>query len=402
MNERDEALTKALAWLSGRGAEMEAALRELVEIASHTANAEGCTRAARAWAEQAMALGQGALVGGLRESASGRYGQHVSLGTEAARSGGAVVLVGHHDTVFPERTFAGFREDGALLRGPGVLDMKGGLVVMAYAMGALAEAGVLARLPLRAVSVADEEVGSPEGRELVLEAARGASCALVFESGRRGDRVVTQRKGTGGLTVTAHGRAAHAGNLHHEGRNAIWALARFIDRAQRLTDYDRGLTVNVGRVEGGIGKNTVPELAEALVDLRFIDAEAGVELVRALHHAAEDAARDVPGTRIELSGGIVRQPLRRTEASARLAAEYAACARAAGLGTAQSEHDADFEDGLIGGGSDANTCAELGVPAIDGLGPRGLGFHTTDEHIERASLAPKAAALTRFLVRRLP
>jgi glutamate carboxypeptidase len=303
-----------------------------------------------------------------------------------------VLLVGHHDTVFPKASFAGFREDGALLRGPGVLDMKGGLVVIAYALAALHEVGMLSRVPVRVVSVADEEIGSPEGRTLVLDAAKGAAAALVFESGRVNDQIVTRRKGIGALTVVAHGKAAHAGNNHTDGVNAIWALARFIERAQELTDYERGVTVNVGKISGGIGKNTVPDRAEALVDCRFLTARDGAELVAALRDAAEAAAEKVFGSSIEISGGISRMPLERSDASAVLLAEYAACARASGLGADEAP--------LIGGGSDANTVAAAGVPAIDGLGPRGKGFHTVDEFIERATLIPKAEALVRFLASR--
>jgi glutamate carboxypeptidase len=315
--------------------------------------------------------------------------------TAAGKQNGAVVLAGHHDTVFPVENFHGFKEDGTLLRGPGVLDMKGGLVVIAFALGALAEAGVLAEIPVRVVSVSDEEVGSPEGKALVIEAARGAHSSLVFESGRTNDLIITRRKGTGGMTAVAGGKAAHAGNLHHEGRNAIWALARFVDAAQKLTDYDRGVTVNVGRISGGIGKNTVPDRAEALLDFRFVSHADGQAIEAALHEAAKAAASSVLGTTLELQGGISRVPLERTDASARVMAAYAACAKAEGLGGDESP--------LLGGGSDANTTAAAGVPSIDGLGPRGKGFHTVDEYIERATLIPKTAALVRYLwARRAP
>jgi glutamate carboxypeptidase len=382
-------LERALAWLDPRAAEMEALLRELVEIPSHTPDVAGNDAAAARWLDATLALGGGALAGETVRSSSS-FGRHARVSTEAAERGGAVLLLGHHDTVFPTQVFAGYREDGPLLRGPGVLDMKGGLVVISFALGALAEAGLLARVPLRAVSVSDEEVGSPESRALVAEASRGAACALVFESGRTNDLIVTRRKGTGGLTVVAHGKAAHAGNVHHEGRNAIWALARFVDGAQQLTDYARGVTVNVGKIAGGIGKNTVPDRAEALVDLRFVERSDGEALIAALRERAATAA--VEGTSIEMTGGLTRAPLHRTDASAALAAEYGACQRACGLGGDESP--------LLGGGSDANTAAALGVPAIDGLGPRGKGFHTVDEFIERSSLVPKAAALVRFLALR--
>src|SRR5207237_8753525 len=122
-------------------------------------------------------------------------------------------------------------------RGAGVVDMKGGLVVVAAALRALADAGCLAEVPVRFVTVGDEEVGSPESQPLIRALAKDARAGLGFESGREGDVIVTARKGTASLHVVAHGRAAHAGNHHEQGKNAIWALARFVDRVHGLTDY---------------------------------------------------------------------------------------------------------------------------------------------------------------------
>src|SRR5439155_25261373 len=124
----------------------------------------------------------------------------------------------------------------------------------------------LAEVPVRFVTVGDEEVGSPESQPLIRALAKDARAGLGFESGREGDVIVTARKGTASLHVVAQGRAAHAGNHHEQGKNAIWAMARFIDRVQGLTDYARGRTVNVGKIAGGTSKNTVPEHAEAWVD----------------------------------------------------------------------------------------------------------------------------------------
>jgi glutamate carboxypeptidase len=214
----------------------------------------------------------------------------------------------------------------------------------------------------------------------------------VFEAGRQGDAIITMRKGAGAMTAVFHGKAAHAGNAHKQGINAIWAASRFVDAVQRLTEYDRGVTVNVGRIAGGTSQNTVPERAEAHLDLRFTTRVDGDALVAAVRSAAEEACRGVEGTRFELHGGVVRMPLERTEASARLLAEYGACARAHGLGSEEAS--------LIGGGSDASTSSSLGIPSIDGLGPRGTGFHTKDELIEVSSLVPKAQALARFLAQR--
>jgi glutamate carboxypeptidase len=386
-------LDDALLWLRDKQADLEAALRQLVEISSHTPDKTGNDEVANAYVGLAQALGRSALDASIYLSPSGKYGHHVTMVTAAGKQGSPVLLIGHHDTVFPKELFTGFKEDGPLLRGPGVLDMKGGLVVIAFALGALAEAGLLAQVPVRVISVSDEEVGSPEGKQLVREAARGATASLVFESGRINDLIITRRKGVGGMTIVARGKAAHAGNVHHEGRNAIWALARFVDAAQKMTNYDQGVTVNVGRISGGIGKNTVPDHAEAMLDFRFVGGGDGEGLEEKLRAAAKEAAASVAGTTIEISGGISRPPLERSDASAQLLGEYATCARAEGLGGDESP--------LLGGGSDANTTAAMGVPSIDGLGPRGKGFHTVDEYIERVSLLPKTAALVRFLAGRI-
>jgi len=379
-----DGLDAALAALRRRGDDMTALTRAWVEVNSYTANVAG-VNAVGAMLRDAYALPSltCTVVPG------GEFGDHLVWRTPAAAHGAPIVLVGHHDTVFPPGHFEGWREDGGRAIGPGALDMKGGLSVIRGALAALDEVGALAGLPVVVASVADEEVGSPSSAPHLRELARGAACALVFESGRAGDMIITRRKGVGAMTVTAHGKAAHAGNNHRDGANAIWAIAKFVDAAQRLTDYGRGSTVNVGQLTGGTSKNTVPERAECKVDLRYEAVADAHALVAALEAAARAAAEAVPGVRIEVSGGTNRLPLERTPASAALRDEYAACARAAGLG--------DGEAGLLGGGSDANTIAPLGVPAIDGLGPRGAGFHTTTEYVELSTFLPKAEALVRFL-----
>lgn len=368
---------------------MLAVLERLVVENSHTGNRAGGTRVAERLAEEFSAIP--GLTARLVPSEA--FAPHLVVSSAAGlATAGGVALVGHHDTVFPPGTFEGFRVDGELVRGPGVLDMKGGLVVVLFALRALAEEGLLATLPLRLVVVSDEEVGSPEGAGVLGREIAGAACALTFESGRARDAIITQRKGTGNVRLVAHGKAAHAGNQHADGANAIWALARAIDAAQRLTDYARGITVNTGTVSGGQGRNTVPSHAEALLDLRYIARADGEAALARLRELGAEAAAGVPGTSIEVLGGLARPPLERSPANVALYQEYAACARASGLG--------DGESPLVGGGSDAATTAALGIASIDGLGPRGKGFHTLDEQFELASLAPKTEALVRFLVGR--
>ena len=376
-------------WLSEQGKAIETALAELVEVNSFTENVEGGKKVADMLVELFDIDGLDAR---RHASTTGKFADHLvfsSSWTRNERAGRApIALVGHLDTVFPPGTFEGYRRDGDLARGPGVLDMKGGLCVVAWALKALAEEGTLEDLPgIRLVIVADEEVGSPEGAKIIERAIGGARGALVFEAGRKGDLVITRRKGTGAMTAIAHGKAAHAGNAHKEGANALWALSRFVDRAQQLTDYDKGVTVNVGKISGGTSKNTVPDRAEAILDLRFESKADADRLIESLQNAAKEAA--LPGTHIELSGGVARLPLERTPDSDKLRLAYEEAAKASGLGVGEAP--------LIGGGSDASTAHAMGIAAIDGLGPRGIGFHTKDEQIEVVSLLMKAEALARFL-----
>ena len=380
-----DGLDDALAWLDGQRPAMEELLRALVEESSATADRDGVTATVGVLEPSLAASGVAT-----EPIPSARYGPHLAFRGPAP--GPPVWLIGHSDTVFPRGTFEGFRQEGDRAFGPGVFDMKGGLVVMRFGLAAAGRCGLLARVPVAGLVVSDEEVGSPESQPLLRARARGAACALVFESGRPGDLVVTRRKGVSSVRVEARGVAAHAGNEPERGRSAIWALARFVDRAQALSEPARGRSVNVGTFHGGTSKNTVPDLATCGVDLRYTTAADGRTLEDALRDAARAAA--LPGTTLEVSRGSSRAPLERTTASAALAAEYGACQRACGLGAGEAP--------LAGGGSDACTTAEIGIPSIDGLGPRGAGFHTPREEVDLGSLVPKAQALLRFLAGRAP
>lgn len=313
----------------------------------------------------------------------------------------AIALVGHVDTVFPRALgFSGFRREGDLVHGPGVLDMKSGLSSIFAALGALRAAapGAYASLRARVVIVTDEEVGSPSSRALFASLAPRTTAALVFEAGRTADRIVTRRKGGGLWTLTAHGRAAHAGNAHAAGVNAIHALALVVPKLEALTDYARGLTVSVGLFDGGTAKNTVPERAELGLDARFETGRDAAELearLRAIAAAPFEGLDGVPEklrahARLELSGGVTRPPMEATDATQALRARYEAVATECGLGAGEAP--------LQGGGSDANLLAAAGVPCIDGLGPSGADFHQTTERASLSSLARRTEALALFLL----
>ncbi|MFO0596728.1 MAG: M20/M25/M40 family metallo-hydrolase [Myxococcaceae bacterium] len=376
-------MSSASEWISEQLPAMEAALEALVEQNSFSANREGGQRVVRLLED---VFGMPGLE--LERIGSERFADHLVMRTTGNGSA-PIALVGHLDTVFPPGAFEGYRVDGSLRRGPGVLDMKGGLVVIAWALKALAMTDGLERVPpLRVVVVSDEEVGSPEGAPLIRSVVAGCRAALVFESGRANDDIVTERKGVGNLTAHATGVPAHAGNAYWEGSNAIWALSRFVDRAQSLSSRESGVTVNVGLIRGGSSKNTVPAEASAELDLRFPTKAAEDGVRRLLHEAAQDLG--VAGASIKLENGTGRSPMEKVEGVGELVERYGACAHAHGLGRGEAKRQ--------GGGSDGNTTSAMGIPTIDALGPRGKGFHTPDEYIEVSTLISRAQALADFLL----
>ncbi len=313
----------------------------------------------------------------------------------------AIALVGHLDTVFPRAMgFSGFRREGDVARGPGVLDMKSGLTAMVFALEALATAWPEGRraLPIRLIVVSDEEIGSPSSSALFASLADKTSAALVFEAGREQDRIVTRRKGGGLYSVVARGVSAHAGNRYLEGTNAIVALSLVLPRLEALSDLASGTTVSVGLIEGGTAKNTVPDHAVAHLDARYETLGEVARLEAAMRALIADPFANVvdalapPRLRkatLRLEGGVTRPPMEPRAETAALLASYAAAARAVGLGADEAP--------LQGGGSDANILASHGVPCIDGLGPYGQHFHETREWCSLDSLARRTKALARFL-----
>ena len=377
-------MSEAARWVMNQLDSMEEALKGLVNTNSYTDNLEGGRQIGRLVDVLFQVPGLE-----LEVVKSECYADHRVYRSKGHAGVAPVALIGHLDTVFPPASAEGYQVDGGLRRGPGILDMKGGLVIMGYAVRAIAaHEGLDAAPPLRVVVVSDEEVGSPEGAPLLRRVVEGCQSALVFEAGRAHDAIITRRLGTGTVTARAVGRAAHAGNAYWDGANAIWALSRFIDAAQRLSNRESGATVNVGLVWGGTAKNTVPAEARAEVDLRFCTSSDEVTLWRGLREAARTSG--VEGTMVLLEKGPGRPPMERLKGTEALLQSYRRCALAHALGAEEAP--------LQGGGSDGNTTASMGVPTLDGLGPRGRFFHTPDEYIEADSLLPRTAALIDFLL----
>ena len=365
-----------------RQEEALAMLRHLVEIQSGSRNKPGLDHMAR---EMARILGE--ILPEVRVVSFADHGNMVLARTRAAATGRpGTVLLGHMDTVFPADThFRNYREDNDRAYGPGVYDMKGGLVVAVYALKALAELGLLDDMPVTVLCNSDEEIGSPVSRALIEDTVRSARAALVFEGGGPQGDVVTGRKGRTGLKLTVRGRAGHAAKGGAKA-SAILELAQKITALEALND-DAEITVNVGHVEGGIGPNTVPELAQALVDARFLSPEGQSRLRESL--AAIFSEQIVPGTSCEHVETTGRPAMPQSEANKRLYA--AARKQAAILGY-------ELPDELRFGVSDANFIADRGVPVLDGLGPLGDLDHSDREYIDRCSLMERAALVASLLL----
>lgn len=300
--------------------------------------------------------------------------------------GKPVLLLGHHDTVHPIGSLSKNppRLSNGRCYGPGGYDMKAGLLMIGTALRVLHSLGWTPRRPVILLSTADEEIGSIESRARIEATARTAEAVLVLEPAFTGGELKTARKGVGTFRLTVGGRPAHAGGAHELGISAITELAHQVLRLVALTDYVRGVTINVGQVEGGTAVNTVAASASAIIDVRVkTAADAGW-----ITNEIMGLQPVLPGTTLTISGGINRPPMERTAATVRLFELARALGRAIGL---------ELHETATGGGSDGNLTSALGIPTLDGLGACGNGAHTDDEYVMVDQLAPRTAVLAGLL-----
>jgi len=298
-----------------------------------------------------------------------------------------ILILGHFDTVWDQGRLA-YRVEGEKVYGPGILDMKSGIVIAMWGMKALKELGLSPKKQIVFLCNSDEEIGSPSSRELIEAEAGKSAYTLVMEPAEAHTGALkTARKGVGIFTLKVHGRTAHAGNHHQEGVSAVEELARQIVMLQELTDYEKGTTVNVGIIQGGNRTNVVPDFAEAHIDVRV----SSLEEADRISEAILGLQPILKGATLEISGQINRPPMVRTEHTEALF--QIACAIASELGM-------KLQEASVGGGSDGNFTAALSVPTLDGLGAEGEGLHAEHEHILADSL-PERAALFANLVLQL-
>ncbi len=292
-------------------------------------------------------------------------------GDGAGRSAGQLLVVGHLDTVYPMGTLAKmpFKVHRGRAWGPGIFDMKGGMILALFALEVLRAAGLKPRRKVVFLWTGDEEIGSPSSRGIIEKEAAKSVAAMVLEPpfGVHG-HAKTRRKGIGDLRITVRGRAAHAGVNPQDGINAAHELALQVARLMKMNDPRRGITVQANVISSGTAANVVPDWAQAEVDVRFARAVDGPGLEKKLLHLKPF----LRGARLQLHGGINRPPLERTPELERFFLHARELARGIGFSLGEAS---------TGGGSDGNLTAAMGVPTLDGIGAVGDGAHTSHEHI---------------------
>ena len=304
-----------------------------------------------------------------------------SLDPEHARH---FLLLGHFDTVFePDSPFQRWRIDvGSPERasGPGSSDMKGGLVVLLEALRALRDSGDLARADVTVLLNSDEEIGSLGSRARIQAAAERAQLAFVFEPALEGGEQARSRSGAGQFHLDVEGVAAHVATSPIEGKSAVLALARKVIAIESLTDYERGILLNVGTISGGTKRNIVPAHAEAWIDLRYDESRAGRGGARQAR-ADRRCARRAPARARSSGACLHRPPSPRRAESDRLLALQQEIARGLGYAAPEPVHSAGVTDGSL--------TAAAGVPTLDSIGVRGGGAHTDREFVARESLGAR-------------
>ncbi len=361
-------------------------IREFVEIESPSDNKPAADRMGRFLAERFAAFG-----GRPRVHPADDFGDNLQIdfpGRDPGRGFGGektkpVLLLGHFDTVYPQGTLATMPchlADGRM-HGPGVLDMKSGIALMLYAIEALRAWHSGLPRPVTVFLVSDEEVGSSSSRKITEALARESAAVLVLEpaAGLRG-AVKTARKGVGDYTLTVKGVAAHAGLDPGKGHSAILELARQITAISKFNDLQRGVSVNPGVIRGGTRTNVIAAEATTEIDVRIKIAKQATNLDRKFRSLKPFDKRCT----LAIEGGINRMPMERTAGVAALYKKAQAIAK---------QMDWKLEEAAVGGGSDGNFTAGIGIPTLDGMGGVGQGAHAVHEHIVVSELPRRALLL---------
>lgn len=375
-------MSELLRWFESRRQNMVDDLEELVRHESPTRDKAAVDRLGQVLHTRLRGLGAD-----VKRIPQQEVGDVLMAGWHADAPGPAILILTHSDTVWPLGTLAArpprIDEDGRFF-GPGAIDMKGGIVIVLTALRGLVERGELPRRPLRVLVTSDEEMGSRYSERLIMETAADCGLVLVMEPATKENALKTSRKGVATYEVVAEGRAAHAGNAPEQGINAIVELAQQIGVINEMNDLQRGTSVSVTVVEGGITTNVIPPRASARVDVRALSVRAQEDVDQALLGLQPR----VPGARLTVTRHHRRDPMERNERM------IAAFSQARAIGAAQG---LTVREDASGGGSDGNFTAAAGIATLDGLGPQGDGLHATHEHVIINSLPQRAALIAGIL-----
>lgn len=354
-------------------------LKLLVEMESPSHDKAAVDRVGAFVAEQARKLG-----GQVEIIPNQEAGDHVLVHWQGPGERGAILLLCHMDTVFPLGTINTFsyREADDRIMGPGTLDMKAGIVIALAAIEEAQKSG-LSR-PVTLLCTSDEEIGSHTSREHIERLARESALVLVLEGGLVDGALKTWRKGVGEFWVRTRGRAAHSGGDHAQGRNAIEEMAHQVIAIQKLTDYSKQTTLNVGVIEGGTVSNVVPEEAVIQVDVRVMQPGEWERLEMEMSKLKPV----LDGTSIEITGGLNRPPMPFDETMKATFEKARSIAAQIGM---------ELKAGGTGGASDGNFVAPLGIPVLDGLGAVGEGYHSDREYIFANSLEERTKLVSALL-----
>ncbi len=363
--------------------EMVSLLKRLVEINSYTGNKKGVDAVASVIQEECEAMGLH-----VRREFCEKVGDNLVIETPLHKEGKkGILLCGHMDTVFPpELGFDSFTQDGTYYYGPGVADMKCGLVEGLYVLKALDALGLLQAMSIVMICNSDEEIGSINSSDLILKEAENSLVGFVLESTKAGGELVIGRKGRMTFELEVTGKAAHAGSVGADKASAILELAQQVQAYEKLNNPAEGTSVNVGKIEGGVGANTVAEKARAIVEFRYTQKDCGDKVWKTVQKLAAEPY--TKGTSCVVRAITARPSMVTNDAIL-------------GLYKMIEEIGIDFgfdiQCAQCGGGSDANFISQLGIPVIDGLGPIGGNLHSVDEYL-MASTVPERAILTTLVV----
>jgi len=383
----DAIARRILVDMQNRQAEVEAFIKALVEVESPSGDVEGSRAVVDLLVEAAGRLD---CVDAIDRVDVPDFGQHLVIKAfQKQSSAGQILLVGHTDTVHSLGSLSErpWRRESGKIYGPGIFDMKANCALAIELLRSLVDLKVTPVFGVTLALTCDEEVGSLSGWPLLERVARSqpTHCAFVMEPPASEGRVKTSRKGTGMFAIRVEGKAAHAGLEPEKGASAILELARQTEQLHSLNLSGSGITLNVGVVHGGTRSNVVAAEAQGEIDVRFSTEAESQEIERILSNLKPIDDR----TKVFVSGGINRPPMERTAAVAELFEKARAIA---------ADLDFDLGEAQVGGASDGNFLAAMGIPVLDGLGISGDGAHAVHEHIEAGDIARRGALIGSLLL----